>query len=155
MRPVLDALDRTGIDPARITFELVDTGTAADQAHLRRVVREYRHQGFKVALNDVTAGHSGLWRLAELEPDCIKIGRAIIRGCDQDHKRLAIIAGLNAMGRAMGTGVVACGVERASEAEALLASGVGLMQGFLFSRPIDQDFCHPASVFGPDQVKCG
>ena len=147
VRTTLAVAERSGIDPARLTFDMVQT-SAPECQHLGRIVREYRRGGAKIALDDFASGSSSLLRLAELEPDFIKIDRRLVRDCDRDHKRLSIIAGIIRLSNAIGTAVVVKGVERPAEAEALLSVGARLMQGFLFSRPIFEDFCHPAFIFG-------
>ena len=42
--------------------------------------------------DDFGSGYSGLRRLADLQPDSIKIERALLAGCDHDRTRLAILA---------------------------------------------------------------
>lgn len=144
---IREATDRTGFDPARLTFELVGTADAAGNRQLKRLVREYRRQAFKVALDDFATGSSCLLNLADLEPDLIKLDRRLVRACDQDHKRLAIISQLAELGLRLGTAVVGEGVERQEEAQALASVGVRLMQGYLFSRPLFEDYCDPRYIF--------
>ena len=148
VRTVLAAAARTGFDPAQITIELVGTGAPPAPAGLEQVIHAYRREGFGIALDNFASGYASLAALAELEPEMIKLDRRVVRACDQDHKRLAIISALVGLGAAIGTTVVAVGVERDTEAAALLSVGVRHMQGFLFSRPIFDDHCHPASIFG-------
>ncbi len=49
-----------------------------DREHLNSILTHYRNAGFRVALDDVGAGYSGLMMLAEFEPDLIKIDRSLI-----------------------------------------------------------------------------
>ncbi len=135
IRMTLDAAARTGFPRDRLTFEIVETETIADSDHLRRIIAEYRRQGFRIALDDFATGYSGLARLAELKPDIVKLDRALVRDCDQDHARLAIIASMIGLGRELGIKIVLEGVERAGEMEALRAAGGRFMQGFYFAKP--------------------
>ena len=143
IRLTLDAAARTGFPRDRLTFEIVETEDIADADHLRNIIAEYRRQGFKIALDDFATGYSGLARLAELKPDIVKLDRALVRDCDQDQARLAIIASMIGLGRELGTKVVLEGVERVGEMEALRAIGGRFMQGFYFAKPafeaIDRD----------------
>lgn len=148
MRTTLAAVERTGFDAARLTFEIIETEVVTDNGHLGRVVKEYKRHGLRVALSNLATAQSGLARLAEIEPDIVKIGRPLVHDCDRDHKRLSIIASIIRLGEVIGTTTIVEGVERASEAAALQSVGAQLMQGFLFSRPIFEDFCHPAFIFG-------
>ncbi|MDB5414709.1 MAG: hypothetical protein JWR10_3044 [Rubritepida sp.] len=136
IRKTLDAAKRTGFPLDRLTFEFVEQEDIADSAHLLAIVEEYRRHGFMVALDDFGTGYSGLSRLAELKPDIIKLDRALVRNCDHDRVRLAIVASVMSLAAAIGIKVVVEGVERIGEVEALRRVGGRYMQGFYFARPV-------------------
>ena len=148
IRSTLDAAARTGFERDRLTFEIVETEVIANTPHLLNIIAEYRRQGFKVALDDFGTAYSGLARLAELKPDIVKLDRALIKDCDQDRTRLAIVASMIALGRDIGIKVVVEGVERVGEVEALRAVGARFMQGFYFCKPIFEGICGEVAVFG-------
>lgn len=143
IRLTLDAARRHGFPLDRLTFELTEGEQLAEVGHVRNIIREYRRHGFKIALDDFSTGYSGLARLADLRPDIIKIDRALVQDCDQDRVRLAIIASLVALGAELGIKVVAEGIERREEAEALRGTGLRFMQGYFFSRPVFEGLAHP------------
>ncbi len=147
IRATLDAASRTGFDPRRLTFEIVETEDVADTAHLLRIVAEYRRQGFKIALDDFGTAHSGLSRLADLRPDIVKLDRAVVRDCDSDRTRLAIVRGMVALAAEIGIKLVVEGVERAAEVAALRAVGVRYIQGFYFARPAFERVPTDAEIF--------
>ncbi|MBU8541238.1 EAL domain-containing protein [Falsiroseomonas tokyonensis] len=136
IRQTLAAARRCGLAPNRLTFELTEGEQVVDLAHTRGIFEEYRRQGFQVALDDFATGYSGLSRLADLRPDIIKIDRALVQDCDRDRVRLAIIASLVRLGGDIGIKVVAEGLERREEVEALRVTGLRYMQGFYFARPV-------------------
>lgn len=68
-----------------------------------------------------------------------------MQDCDRDRVRLAIIASLVALGAEIGIKVVAEGVERRGELDALRTTGLRFMQGFYFARPVFEGLA-PASV---------
>ena len=148
IRATLDAAERTGFDPKRLTFEIVETEEIADTPHLLNIIAEYRRQGFKIALDDFAAGYSGLARLADLKPDIVKLDRALIRYCDQDPFRLAIVASMVRLGAEIGVRIVVEGVEEADEASALRSVGVRYMQGFHFARPSFEGIVMAEEIFG-------
>ncbi len=135
IRATLDAARRTGFDPRRLTFEIVETEEIPDTDHLTNIIKEYQKMGFKVAMDDFGAGHSSLARLAALRPDIIKVDRCLIRDCDLDHIQLAIVASIIALGAQIDVKVVVEGVERLGEVEALKSVGARFMQGFYFAKP--------------------
>ena len=152
IRTTLETAKRTGFRTDRLTFEIVESETITDEPHLLAIIAEYRRQGFQIALDDFATGYSGLSRLAVLRPDIIKLDRAMVKDCDQDHVRLAIVASVIALGREIGTKVVVEGMERLGEVEALRHAGARFMQGYYFAKPAfeaiasDNILTHPAGA---------
>ena len=136
IQATLAAAARTGFDPRRLTFEIVETETISDTPHLLNIISEYRRQGFKIALDDFSTGYSGLARLADLRPDIIKLDRALIANCDRDNIRLAIVSSLVALCEEVRIKIVAEGIERKGEVAALKSAGVRFMQGYYFAKPL-------------------
>ena len=131
----LKAASRTGFPVNRITFEIIEAEQIADDDHLRRIIGEYRRQGFRVALDDFGTGFSGLSRLARLQPDIIKLDRDLVAGCDRDVLRREILVAMGALGRAAGIELVAEGVETAGELSVVRDAGIRFVQGFLYAKP--------------------
>ncbi len=151
IQATLDAAARTGFDPRRLTFEIVETEWISDTPHLLNIIKEYRKMGFRVALDDFGTGHSGLARLATLRPDVIKVDRCLIQDCDHDHTRLAIVASLIALGAQIEVKVVVEGVERRGEVEALRSAGARFMQGFYFAKPAFEMLARETGINGLNQ----
>jgi EAL domain-containing protein (putative c-di-GMP-specific phosphodiesterase class I) len=118
-----------------ITFEFCENQRIIDRDHLKGIIEAYRGHGFMTALDDFGAGYAGLSLLADFQPDIIKIDRALVDGIDADKPRQAIVRGLMATVEALGIRVVAEGVERVEELDALRALGISRYQGFLFAKP--------------------
>ena len=135
IQTTLHAAARTGFPRNRLTFEILESETIADTPHLLAIIEEYRKHGFMIALDDFGTGYSGLARLAELRPDIVKVDRILVQDCDRDQARLAIIAGIIAIGRAIDVKIVLEGAEREGEVAALRSVGARFIQGFYFARP--------------------
>ena len=129
------AARESGIAPERIIFEVVETEKMADHDHLRRILAHYREKGFRVALDDVGSGYSGLSLLGDLDPDMIKIDRELVRKAAESATHRGICASLVGLGRDHGHLVLAEGVETEAEWRVMEELGVDLFQGFLFGRP--------------------
>lgn len=148
IRATLDAASRTGFPAHLLTFEIVESEAVVDPAHLLNIVREYKRQGFSLALDDFGTGTSGFLQVAELQPDIVKVDRALIQGCDRDKRRLAIIASLIALGREIGIKIVLEGMERPEEVVALRSVGGRFMQGFYFGKPLFEKIATRQEIFG-------
>lgn len=148
IRATLDAALRTGFPVCRLTFEIVET-EAVDPAHLLGIVKEYKHQGFGLALDDFGTGNAGFLQILDLQPDIVKVDRALIEGCHRDKRRLAIIASILSLGHQIGFKVVLEGMERAEEVAALRSVGGRFMQGYYFGRPLLERAATSHEIFGP------
>ena len=146
IQATLRAAASTGFPHDRLTFEILESESIADTAHLAAIITEYRKHGFKIALDDFATGYSGLSRLAQLKPDIIKVDRVLVQDCDKDRTRLAIIASLIALGAEIGVKVVIEGVEHASEVEALRSAGARFIQGFYFSKPLFEGVARDSDI---------
>ncbi len=145
IRLTLDAAQKSGFPLDRLTFEFVEHEEIADSGHTLRIIEEYRRHGFRIALDDFATGYSGLSRLAQLKPDIVKLDRELVRDCDRDRMRLAIVAAIIRLGEEVGIKVVVEGVERPEEAAALKSVGARYIQGFLYARPLFEGLV-PASA---------
>ena len=99
------------------------------------VLRSVMPPGARLATDDVGAGYAGLAQLLDVRPDLVKIDRTVVSWVDEDPARQALVAGLVQFGTATGCTLIAEGVERVEERDALLSLGVRIGQGFLFGRP--------------------
>lgn len=136
IRATLAVAERCALPLDRIIFEVTEGERVVDHAHLLGIVREYRKQGFCVAIDDFGAGWSGLKLLADFQPDILKLDMGLTRGIDTDPARRAITSGILRIARDLGVTVIAEGVETTAEFHTLNDLGIDLFQGYLFCRPV-------------------
>ena len=75
--------------------------------------------------------------VAEIRPDFLKLSRGMVAGVDRDPSRQAVLRATAAFAREVGARIVAEGVERPEELEALRALEIDYGQGWLFGRPAE------------------
>ena len=90
----------------------------------------------RLSVDDFGIGLSSLARLRDLPVDEVKIDRSFITGVATDGGSRRFVRGVLAFAAEFGLEVVAEGVEREDEREALAELGCHRGQGFLFSRPV-------------------
>jgi EAL domain-containing protein (putative c-di-GMP-specific phosphodiesterase class I) len=95
----------------------------------------YRSLGFQFALDDTGAGYAGLEELLEIEPDYIKIDRAMVSGVDQDPARQDVLTAILQLADKMGAQVIGEGLDTLEELETLGRLGIRFGQGWLFGHP--------------------
>ena len=94
-----------------------------------------RALGARVAIDDAGAGFASLRHILRLEPEFIKLDRTLIDGIESDRSRQALAAGLISFAEKIDATIVAEGIERPAEVEALADLGVRYGQGYFFARP--------------------
>lgn len=135
IRLTLSAAQRCGFPTDKLIFETAESERVRDQPHMTRIYRDYKSRGFLTAIDDFGAGYAGLTLLAEFQPDLLKLDMALVRNIDRDPVRQAIVDGVMRIATAVGSTVLAEGVETDAEFRTLRTLGVHLHQGYLFGRP--------------------
>lgn len=125
-----------------IVLELTEREDLRGIPDVHERVEALRGLGYRIAIDDIGAGYSGLSSFIELDPHLIKLDMGLVRGIDQCRKRQRLVAALVKVAHEMEIEVVAEGVETRAERDALLALDCDLQQGFLFSRP-EAPFARP------------
>jgi EAL domain-containing protein (putative c-di-GMP-specific phosphodiesterase class I) len=108
---------------------------AAEPEQLARTLAGLRRRGARIAIDDVTTGHAGLTRLAELRPEIIKIDRGAVRAVGAGDEHVAVIEALVTLGRRLDCQVLAEGVERLDDLAILAELDVDLVQGWAIALP--------------------
>ncbi len=135
--PCLDAtVCASGIEPSRITVELLESGEflSLDRALVR--VQEIRARGVGIALDDVGSAYSSLLRLRSLPVDKIKLDQAFGRELHGRPDDLLFVLTVQALARGLDCALVVEGVETADILDALSVLGVKEAQGYAIARPM-------------------
>lgn len=128
-------LQKYSIDPKNIVFEITERTAINDYEMFRQITNHYKSQEYKLAIDDVGSGYSGLKSITELKPDYVKIDMDLIRNIDTDSYKQAIIKALVNMSKETQMKLIAEGVESYNELKTLIKFGVNFAQGFLLSKP--------------------
>ena len=124
-----------GSDGARVVVEITEHARIHDYESLREALDAVREFGVRVAIDDAGAGFASLRHILRLEPEFIKLDRTLIDGIEADRSRQALAAGLISFAEKIDATIVAEGIERPAEVDALAELGVRYGQGFFFARP--------------------
>jgi EAL domain-containing protein (putative c-di-GMP-specific phosphodiesterase class I) len=127
------ALAEAGADPDALELEITESTYLHDEARVVAQLEALRALGVRVSLDDFGTGWSSLSHLRRLPVDVLKIDRSFVRDLSERRDGAALVGAIVAMAKALRIRVIAEGVEREAQREALRGFGCDEMQGFLLS----------------------
>jgi len=93
--------------------------------------------GIKIALDDFGTGYASLGYLQQFPFDILKIDSCFVRNIDSNEVSAVIVENIIGMAHQLGLKVVAEGVETEAELNFLKHVQCDMVQGYLFSRPLE------------------
>ena len=117
-----------------LTLEITESALVKTTSAIP-VLSELRARGVRIAVDDFGTGYSSLARLARLPVDVLKIDRSFVREVGTERGS-SVVRAILELGLAHGLDVVAEGVERAADLDALVELGVRRVQGNFLGRPV-------------------
>ena len=131
----LDSLiRRAGVDPADVWLEVTERSHAGDDVAV--VTHDLRAGGVHFALDDFGSSYSNLAYLKQFPAECLKIDRSFIGGVADEGTDRSIVIAILAMAKSLNLEVIAEGIERPEQRDALIGLGCRLGQGYLFAPPL-------------------
>ena len=132
---VLAILVEAGLSPARLELEITETVIINDMARALTFLHRLKSFGVSIAMDDFGTGYSSLATLQAFPFDKIKIDRSFVGRVGTSEQASAIVRAVLGLGRSLGIGVIAEGVETREQMDFLTAERCDEVQGFLFGRP--------------------
>jgi EAL domain-containing protein (putative c-di-GMP-specific phosphodiesterase class I) len=93
----------------------------------------------RLAIDDFGKGYASLTKLKELPFAEMKLDRSFVVGCGTDKIHAPICKTVIDLAHSFGALAVGIGLEKASDASALVSMGCDLGQGFLFGQPMPEE----------------
>jgi diguanylate cyclase (GGDEF)-like protein/PAS domain S-box-containing protein len=132
---VSGALGASGFDPHSLVLEITESAMMQRTDAMLRTLEQLRSFGVRLGIDDFGMGYSSLSYLHRFPVDILKIDKAFVDSLGRAEGG-SLTPAIVALGHSLKLEVIAEGVEHASQAEALLALGCELGQGYHFSRPV-------------------
>jgi EAL domain-containing protein (putative c-di-GMP-specific phosphodiesterase class I)/CheY-like chemotaxis protein len=126
-----------GMSSNEVFLEITERSAVTAFETFYERLREYRKDGFKIAVDDLGSGYSSLESIVEIRPEAIKLDRHIVNGVSKDMYKNSIIKLFVAFCRENSIICVAEGIENKADFEALIELGVDAGQGYYLCRPTD------------------
>jgi EAL domain-containing protein (putative c-di-GMP-specific phosphodiesterase class I) len=132
-----DILTEHNISPLSLIFEITEKTSIDNYKIFNEVIDYYKSQGYKIAIDDVGTGYSGLTTIANTRPNYIKMDMSLITNVTRDNFKKAIIKSFVEFANTTNTKIIAEGIEDVCDLYTLIEIGVHYGQGYLINRPND------------------
>jgi diguanylate cyclase (GGDEF)-like protein len=133
---ILGQIAGSGIDPARLDFEITETALMHDFDQARETLHRLRSVGCKIALDDFGTGHSSLSYVHQLPLDKIKVDRSFVCNIETEKTCRDVTRTIVDLCRNLELACVVEGVETIGQQTLVTQAGCTVMQGYLFSKPM-------------------
>jgi diguanylate cyclase (GGDEF)-like protein/PAS domain S-box-containing protein len=136
VRVVARALSDFDIRPNLLELELTESAIMEDPEAVCRTLADLKELGVRLSIDDFGTGYSSLASLKRFRVDSLKVDRSFIKDVPGDEDASAILRAIVTMAESLRIGVVAEGVETATQLDFLRAVRCEQAQGYYFSRPV-------------------
>ena len=130
------ALAEHRLGPSMLEIEITETAAMRDVGNTAETLAALRSLGVHVSIDDFGSGYSSLIYLHRFAVDAIKIDRSFVEGIGADNHAEAICDAVLRLGQALGTRVIAEGVETELQLEFLRRRRCDEVQGYLIGKPV-------------------
>jgi EAL domain-containing protein (putative c-di-GMP-specific phosphodiesterase class I) len=159
-------LHHYSVPTSRVVIEIRESAVE-DVARLSEAVSNYRGLGYKIAVDDFGAVHSGIARIVNsqrryenlisdieldrvlaLRPDIVKLDSSVIQTAEHTSSATAVIHGLVNIVHQAGAQVVIEGIETAVQLAIAQDTGADLLQGYYLGYPhfVAKSQCDPGEL---------
>ena len=132
---VVDALDRSGVSPSSICFEVTEKAILGNVQQAQRFIEVLHGIGCEFSLDDFGSGLGSFSSLKHLPIDYLKIDGTYTRNLESDLVNQEMVAAMIKLARTMQFRIVAEQVEQQEDFDWLRNVGVDYIQGYFVDAP--------------------
>ncbi len=132
---VVDALDRSGVPPPAMCFEVTETAILSNVQHAQRFIEVLHGIGCEFSLDDFGSGLGSFSSLKHLPIDYLKIDGTYTRNLESDLVNQEMVTAMIKLARTMQFRIVAEQVEHQEDFDWLRNVGIDFIQGHFVEPP--------------------
>jgi diguanylate cyclase (GGDEF)-like protein len=132
------ALADSGLPAERLEFEITEGVLLEETERNLNSLRELKHMGISIALDDFGVGYSSLAYLTKFPFDKVKIDKSFIDALDRTETS-AVISSIVELAKSLNLAILAEGIETEDQRKRVRSLGIKFGQGFLFAEPVPLD----------------
>ena len=135
---ILEAIQKDVIDPKLLNFEITETSSLQSKESLAKNMEKLIEHGISFSLDDFGAGSSNLNYIIDMPVELVKLDKHLTEEYFINPKAQAIVKTVVEMAHSMGLRIIAEGIERKDQLDAMKGLGIDYLQGYYFSYPLPE-----------------
>jgi EAL domain-containing protein (putative c-di-GMP-specific phosphodiesterase class I) len=136
-KKIIGILNKYDYPGDRLCLEITESTQFTFNGPAMATFKKLRAKHIAIALDDFGTGYSAFNKLKELPVDIVKIERVFVADIENDSYLRYLFRAIAELVHTADMRIVAEGVETKEQMNILLEHGADMMQGYLFSKPID------------------
>jgi EAL domain-containing protein (putative c-di-GMP-specific phosphodiesterase class I) len=129
----LQLLDKYGMHPSKICIEITEEEFNGSMSELIEIINLYRAHGFRIAIDDIGTGFSNFDRIAQIQPNLLKIDIHLLKKSAHHRGYLGVLRSFSTLAEQIGASLLVEGVETSQDLKRAIQIGARYIQGYLFA----------------------
>jgi c-di-GMP phosphodiesterase len=131
---VYDYAEQKGVFD-RMVLEIVESEEIDDSDYINKLIKKFKNQGVKIAIDDFGSGYSNYEYLIKLQADYLKIDGSITKFIEDDVRTQDVVKSILEFAKKSNMKVIAEFVSNENIDKILREIGVDYAQGFYYGKP--------------------
>ncbi|AVP98863.1 bifunctional diguanylate cyclase/phosphodiesterase [Ahniella affigens] len=130
-------LELNRVKPEQVRVEVTEGALLENPEQIRHTLNQMRDRGLHALLDDFGTGYSSLSYLHQFPMDALKIDKSFVRDLKPGGSggNVAVVRAILALAGTLGVKVIAEGIEKEEQRDALRELGCSMGQGFWYAHP--------------------
>lgn len=133
---VRNILAETGLPACNLELEVTESTLVSSLTKASVQLTSLQDLGIRISLDDFGTGYSSLNYLTNIPINTLKMDKSFVNNISSNEKDAQIASGIIHLAHSMKLEVIAEGVEKAEQLEALKKNKCDIIQGYIYSKPL-------------------
>ncbi|AVH73488.1 GGDEF/EAL domain-containing response regulator [Nostoc sp. 'Lobaria pulmonaria (5183) cyanobiont'] len=126
------------INPAYLELEITESVIMENTDAIKIILQQLKQRKIKLIMDDFGTGYSSLSYLHSFPLNALKIDKSFVKRMQENKENMGLVPAMIGIANSMGMSAIAEGVETQEQLAQLRSLNCNFAQGYLFSKPIEQ-----------------
>ncbi|MEH1903733.1 MAG: EAL domain-containing protein [Nostoc sp.] len=126
------------INPAYLELEITESVIMENTNAIKIILQQLKQRQIKLIMDDFGTGYSSLSYLHSFPFNALKIDQSFVKRMQDNKENMGLVPAMISIANSMGMSAIAEGVETQEQLAQLRSLNCNFAQGYLFSKPIEQ-----------------